>query len=113
MAVTRPAGVLSGRVEQDADVAAGVRQVRERTTPDERGAGGGPGEADHDPHGGGLARAVGAEEAGHPPGPGGERGVVDHGEAAVRLREVRDGDHASSVARATPAGIGGAALNRP
>ena len=83
------AGVLGGGVEQDADLEPGVGQVAEPAPEDVCGAGVGWGEADHDAHGGGLAGAVGSEEAGDPSGLGGEADVVDGGEVAVALGDVR------------------------
>ena len=74
------AGVLGGRVEQDADLRPGVGQVGEVPAEIVARAGRGRGEADHDAHGGGLAGAVGTEEAGDPAGSGGEGDVVDGGE---------------------------------
>src|SRR4029453_12556318 len=47
---------------------------------------------DH-PHGGGLARAVGAQESGHHTGPDGERQPVDGELVAVPLRQSPCLDH--------------------
>ena len=83
------AGVLGRGVEEHPDLGAGVGQVDEPAAVDGGGARGGRGEADHDPHGGGLAGAVGPEEAGDPAGGRGEGDVVDGGQpAAVGLGEV-------------------------
>ena len=59
------------------------------------------GETDHHAHGGGLAGAVGAEEAGDA-GLDLERDMVDGGEGAVPLGEVLDWDH--GVEPVPPAG---------
>ena len=53
----------------------------------------GPGEPDHHPHGGGLAGAVGADEAGDPTGGQVEAEVVDGDPVAVVLGQSGDGDH--------------------
>ena len=79
------ARVLGGGVEHHADLAPGVGQVGEAPTGDGRGPLGGGREADHHPHGRGLARAVRAEEAGDAALPCGEGDVVDDGVAAVGL----------------------------
>ena len=59
--------------------------------------GGRRGEADHDPHRGRLAGAVGTEEAGHRPGLAAEADVVDGGEGAVLPGESFDFDHGSTL----------------
>ena len=79
------AGVLGGGVEHHADLAPGVGQVGEPAAGDGRRALGGRREADHHPHGRGLAGPVRAQEAGDPAVPGGEADVVDDGGAAVLL----------------------------
>ena len=71
----------------------GLGRSANRRPADGGGAGRRRGQPDHDPHGGGLAGAVGAEEAGDPAGLGGEGDVVDGGEPAVRLGEGLDFDH--------------------
>jgi hypothetical protein len=48
----------------------------------------------------GLARPVGAEEAGDPSGPDDEGGFVDRNRMAVALGEVLRLDHRSSFPRA-------------
>jgi len=93
----RPATVLSGGVEQDANVQAGIGQVGEAAAQYVcRPGGGGRGEADNDAHRGGLARSVGSEEAGDPARFGGEGDVVDGGVGPVRLGDALDADHRSS-----------------
>jgi len=78
-------GMLRRRVEQHPDLTAGVREVGV-PAPEHRGGARRPwGEADQDPHGGGLPRAVRPEETGHPAGFGPEGHVVHGGEAAVLL----------------------------
>ena len=57
-------GVLGGRVEQDADAPAGVRQVAVAPAEDMGVAPVWLGQADEHPHRRGLAGAVGAEKAG-------------------------------------------------
>jgi hypothetical protein len=64
--VRRAAAMDRRGVEQCADQAQWSRGRDERTTTDGRGTGGGPVQAQDDPHGGGLAGAVGPEEARHP-----------------------------------------------
>lgn len=79
------AGVLRGRVQQDADFQSGVRQVDEAVTQDVCGAVGGRGETDDDAHRGGLPGAVRAQESGDAPGAGGESDIVDGGVLVVAL----------------------------
>ena len=107
------AGVLRGGVEQDADLDAGVGQVGEPLPVDGGGAGGRRGQGDHDPERGGLAGAVGTEEAGDATGPGREGDVVDGGGGAVLLGEVLDLDHDEKPGPATGPGTSGKPLNRP
>ena len=102
---TGASGVLSGRVEQDADVATWVRDVLVEVPSDGDPTTGGGGQTHHDPHGGGLPGAVGAEEAGHPAGLGHEADVVDGREGAVLPRESLDGDHGPSLPHAGWAAI--------
>ena len=74
-----------GRVEQRADL---TQRPDQRVVPaaaDQGPAGGRRGQAQDDPHGGGLARAVRAEEAGHVPGLDREAQVVDRGDRAEPL----------------------------
>ena len=68
------------------------RSVNRRPS-DGGGAGGRLGEADHHPHGRGLAGAVGAEETGDAAGSGGEGDVVDGDGGAVAFGESFHGDH--------------------
>jgi hypothetical protein len=53
-------------------------------------------EAEDQSHGRGLARAVGAEEAGHPSGADLEGHVVDGDGVAVALGQALDLDHVAS-----------------
>ena len=87
------ARVLGGGVEEDADLAARVGQVRVPAAQDGRGARRGRGEAGQDAQRGGLAGTVGAEEPGHAPGQGGERDVVDGEVLAVALGQLEEFDH--------------------
>jgi hypothetical protein len=89
-----PAGVQSGRVEQRADLAQRPDQPGVAAAADQGPAGGRRGEPENDPHGGGLARAVRAEEAGHPPRADGEAQVVDGGDLAEALGDPLHLDHA-------------------
>jgi hypothetical protein len=79
------AGVLRGRVQQDADFGSGVRQIDEAAAQDVCGAVGGRGEAHDDAHRGGLPGAVRAQESGDAPRLGGEGDIVDGGILAVTL----------------------------
>lgn len=102
-----PAGtgaVRGVRVEQGADVAQRFAERGVGAAADRGGTGGRPVEAEHEPHGGGLSGAVGAEEAGDLAGVDGEGEVVHGPPGAVLLGEVVDVDsgHGSSVA----AGVG-------
>ena len=90
---TRAARVLGGCVEQGADLKGGVGQVAVARPQDPGLSRGGRGQAAHDAHGGGLAGAVGPEEAGHDARSGREGHVVDGGERAVPLGQVVDLDH--------------------
>ena len=56
-----------------------------------------PVQAEDEPHGGGLARSVGAEEARHLARSNGERQVVDRGLVAVTLGQVNCFDHEDSL----------------
>jgi hypothetical protein len=57
--------MLRGRIEEHADLQARVRQVHESVPGDGDASRRWSGEADHDPHGGRLARAIRTEEPGH------------------------------------------------
>ena len=92
------AGVLRRGVEQDADAAAGVRQVAVAPAEDPGGAAVGLGEADEHPHRGGLAGAVGAEEARDGARLAAERDVGDDGAPAELLGECVGFDHAGRLA---------------
>src|SRR5206468_5387170 len=61
---------------------------------DQGPAGGRRGQSENDPHRGGLARAVRAEEAGHPSRADGEAQVVNRGDRAEALAEPLHLDHA-------------------
>ena len=87
------AGVLGGRVEQQADVAARVRQGGIRLAEHGGPARGRRGEAGHDAHRGRLAGTVRPEEAGDEAGLDLERDVVDGRERAVALGESFHCDH--------------------
>ena len=76
-------GVLRRRVEQDPDAPAGVRQVAVAPAEDPGLAAVGLGQADEHPHRGGLAGAVGAEEARDGARLAAERDVGDDGAAAA------------------------------
>ena len=89
-----PAGVQGGRVEQRADLAQRPDQPGVAAAADQGPAGGRRGESENDPHRGGLARAVRAEEAGHPPRADGEAQVVDRGDRAEALADPLHLDHA-------------------
>src|SRR5690606_10021674 len=54
-------------------------------------------EAEDQAHGGRLARAVGAEEAGHPAGADGERQPVHGGPLAMAFREFSRFDHVTDA----------------
>ena len=72
-----PAGLQRARVEQRADLAERVAQAGVRPSADGRRPGVGRVEAEDDPHGGGLARTVRADEPGDLPGCDGERHTVE------------------------------------
>ena len=91
-------GVLGGRVEQDADAPAGVRQVAVAPAEDPGLAAVGLGEADEHPHRGGLAGAVGAEEARDGARLAAEGDVRDDGAPAELLGESVGFDHAGRLA---------------
>jgi hypothetical protein len=104
-----PAGVQGGRVEQRADLAQRPDQPVVAAAADQGPAGGWRGQTENDPHRGGLARAVRAEEAGHPPRADGEAQVVDRGDRAEALAEPLHLDHAAppvSHARRRPSSAG-------
>jgi hypothetical protein len=99
--------VLRRGVEQHAHAAARVVELAIVGVKDGRGPGGWRREAADHPQGGGLARAVGAEEAGHGAWLAAERDVV-HGElGAVALGQVIYVDHAASI------GAGGGSVHPP
>ena len=87
------AGVHGARVEQGADLAQRLGEGADGAAEHERLAGGRPVEAEDHPHGGRLAGAVRAEEAGDLPGLDVEAEVVDGDDVAVALGEAADGDH--------------------
>jgi hypothetical protein len=68
---------LRARVEQRADLAERVAQAGVRPSADGRRPGVGRVQAEDDPHGGGLARTVRADEPGDLPGCDGERHTVE------------------------------------
>jgi hypothetical protein len=80
-------------VEKDTDLVRGSGVLGVGATVDRRAPGVGGLQADQHPHGGGLPGAVGAEEAGHHPGPDGEGQVVDDGLVAVSLGQSLYLDH--------------------
>ena len=87
------AGVHAAGVEDGADEAGRLAEVGVADAAVADVAVVGAGEPDHHPHGGGLAGAVGADEAGDPAGGHGEAEVVDGDAVAVGLGEGVDGDH--------------------
>ena len=91
-------GVLGGRVEQDADAPARVRQVAVAPAEDLGVAAVGFGEADEDPHRGGFASAVGPEKARDGARLAAERDVRDDGAPAELLGESFGFDHACRLA---------------
>ena len=99
------AGVLGGGVEQHARRGGRGWGCRGKCSPpivtSPRGRRGQP---DHDAHGGGLAGAVGAEEAGDRARLAHEADVVDGGEARRTPGESFDLDHGAQPAAAPPAG---------
>ena len=100
------AGVHAASVEDGADEAGGVAEVGVADAVVADLAGVGPGEPDHHPHGGRLAGAVGADEAGDPAGGDGEGEVVDGGAVAVVLGESGDGDHGVAPGASVWVGVG-------
>ena len=99
--IGQPAQVVAGAasrvdglgLEQCADVAEREAQVPVAVAVDGDPTGGRRVEADHHAHGGGLAGAVGSEEAGDLPGPDLEAEVIDGDGCAVVLGDVLDADH--------------------
>ena len=91
-------GVLRGRVEQDADAPARVRQVAVAPAEDPCRAAVGLREADEHPHRGGLAGAVGAEKARDGARLAAECDVRDDGAPAELLGESVGLDHAGRLA---------------
>ena len=91
-------GVLRRGVEQDADATARVRQVAVAPAEDLGVAAVGLGEADEHPHRGGLAGAVGAEEARDGARLAAERDVGDDGASAELLGECLGFDHVGRLA---------------
>jgi hypothetical protein len=90
-----PAGVHRACLEQDADLGQRRAVLGVAAAVDGDGAGGGSVESDDHPHGGRLAGAVGAEEAGHLARGDGEADVVDGHLVAVVLGQVAGVDHRS------------------
>ena len=88
-------------VEQGPDLAQRRSEVDVPLPVDGGDPGGGPVEADHHPHGGRLAGAVRAEEAGDLAGLDVEGQVVDGAHVAVLLGESSNADHGYP---STPAG---------
>ena len=93
-------GVLRRGVEQDPDAPAGVRQVAVAPAEDQGLAAVGLGEADEHPHRGGLAGAVGAEEARDGARLAAERDVGDDRASAASLGECFGVDHDGTLAAA-------------
>ena len=87
------AGVHVAGVEQRAHLVQRRGEVAVAAAVERGGAGVGPVEPEHAPHGGALARAVGPEEAGDHTGTHLEREVVDGDLRAEALGEVDDRDH--------------------
>ena len=83
-------GVLRRRVEQDPDAPAGVGQVAVAPAEDPGPPAVGLGQADEHPQRGGLAGAVGAEEARDGARLAAERDIGDDGASAASLGEVLD-----------------------
>jgi hypothetical protein len=91
-----PAAVQGGRVEQRPDLAQRPDQRVVPAAADQGPARGGRVQAQDHPHGGGLARAVRAEEAGHVPGAHREAQVVDCGDRPEALSQPVNLDHAGA-----------------
>ena len=85
-----PAGMERIGFDEGTDLSGRIGQVPIGTGSDRGSATVGGGESEHHLHGGGLARTVRAEEAGHPTWLHGEAEVVDDGRVAVALGEVLD-----------------------
>lgn len=103
--VARGAGAVRGaRVEQRAHLTQRLAQRGVGPSPDRGGAGRGPVQPQHEPHGGGLPGAVGPEEPGDPAGPHAERQPVHGASGPVLLGEVLyvDAGHGTSVAVSGP-----------
>ncbi|CPU67963.1 Uncharacterised protein [Mycobacteroides abscessus] len=92
MVAARASRVQAARVEQRADGAGRVRQVRERAAVERRGARGRGREPEQDVERGRLAGAVRAEQPDDAARRGGERHVVHGVERPVRLAQPGDVD---------------------
>jgi hypothetical protein len=105
--------MLCGRVEEHADLGAGVRDIVVVDAGDRGVTTGRRSQPRDDAHRRGLAGPVRAEEAGDGSGSAGEGDVVDGSYvAAVRLGEVFDCDHGSTLTGAGSDVIGHAARPR-
>ncbi|CAI7979561.1 hypothetical protein FRAHR75_650004 [Frankia sp. Hr75.2] len=95
MAAGGPAGLQRRGVEQGADVAQRVAQAAVGMAVDEGVTGVGPVEAEDDAHGGGLARAVRADEPGDLPRPDGEGHPVEGDGSAEPFAQPVHSNHGS------------------